>query len=222
MKVTDAITRRMSVRAFRPEAPPAATVRGILETAARAPSGGNLQPWRVHALTGTPLAELLAKVAAAQLQAKPEYAVYPPNLWEPYRTRRFENGEQLYATLGIPREDKSARLQQMAKNARFFGAPVGIFLSIDRDMGAPQWADLGCYLQNVMLLAVEQGLGTCPQEFWAFCSEPVKAFLGLGVRQTLFAGIALGYADESAAINQMHTTRVPFEEFAQMQGFAGD
>ena len=99
MKVTDAIIRRMSVRAFRPEAPPAATVRGILETAARAPSGGNLQPWRVHALTGNPLAELLAKVAAAPLQAKPEYAVYPPNLWEPYRTRRFENGEQLYATL---------------------------------------------------------------------------------------------------------------------------
>lgn len=170
----------------------------------------------------TPLAELLAKVAAAPLQAKPEYAVYPPNLWEPYRTRRFENGEQLYATLGIPREDKSARLQQMAKNARFFGAPVGIFLSIDRDMGAPQWADLGCYLQSVMLLAVEQGLGTCPQEFWAFCSEPVKAFLGLETRQTLFAGIALGYADESAAINQMRTTRAPFEEFAQMRGFAGD
>lgn len=222
MKVTDAITRRMSVRAFRPEAPPAATVRGILETAARAPSGGNLQPWRVHALTGTPLAELLAKVAAAPLQAKPEYAVYPPNLWEPYRTRRFENGEQLYATLGIPREDKSARLQQMAKNARFFGAPVGIFLSIDRDMGAPQWADLGCYLQSVMLLAVEQGLGTCPQEFWAFCSEPVKAFLGLGARQTLFAGIALGYADELAPINQIRTPRAPLEEFVELRGFRHD
>lgn len=220
MKVSDAIARRMSVRAFLPEAPPAATVRGILEAAARAPSGGNLQPWRVHALTGAPLAELLARVAAAPAQA-PEYAVYPPSLWEPYRTRRFENGEQLYASLGIPREDKAARLRQMSRNAQFFGAPVGIFLSIDQRMGPPQWADLGCYLQNVLLLAVEAGLATCPQEYWAFCSEPVKAFLGLPADGTLFAGIALGYADEAAPINQMRTPRAPFDEVVQMRGFAG-
>ena len=220
MKVSDAIARRMSVRAFLPKAPPAATVRNILETAARAPSGGNLQPWRVHALTGAPLAELLAAVAAAPLQEAPEYTVYPPDLWEPYRTRRFQNGEQLYSTLDIPREDRPARLRQMAKNAQFFGAPVGIFLSIDRRMGPPQWADLGCYLQNVMLLAVEAGLATCPQEYWAFWSEPVKAHLCLDAGHTLFAGIALGYADETAAINGMRTPRAPFDEYAQMQGFS--
>ncbi len=220
MKVTDAIARRMSVRAFLPKAPTAAAVRTMLETAARAPSGGNLQPWRVHALTGEPLTELLAMVAAAPLQEAPEYEVYPPSLWEPYRSRRFQNGEQLYATLGIPREDKPARLRQMAKNAQFFGAPVGVFISIDRRMGPPQWADLGCYLQNLMLLAVEAGLATCPQEYWAFWSEPVKTFLGLEADQTLFAGMALGYADESAAINGMRTPRAPFEEIAEMRGFS--
>jgi nitroreductase len=108
----------------------------------------------------------------------------------------------------------------MAKNAQFFGAPVGIFLSIDRRMGPPQWSDLGCYLQNVLLLAVEAGLATCPQEYWAFCSEPVKTFLGLDSAQTLFAGIALGYADKQAPINQMRTPRAPFEEFALMWGFS--
>ncbi len=219
MKVSEAIAQRMSVRAFQARTPPAATVRAILGAAARAPSGGNLQPWRVHALTGAPLAELLAHVAASPPQPEPEYAVYPPSLWEPYRTRRFENGEQLYSSLAIAREDKAARLRQMAKNAQFFGAPVGIFLSIDRRMGPPQWSDLGCYLQNVLLLAVEAGLATCPQEYWAFCSEPVKAFLGLRAEHTLFAGIALGYADEQAPINQIRTPRAPFEDIAEMRGF---
>lgn len=219
MNVSEAVQRRMSVRAFKPDTPPAAVVRAILEGAARAPSGGNLQPWQVHALAGEPLAQLLHAVANAPLQEEPEYAVYPPDLWEPYRTRRFRNAEQLYASIGIPREDKAARLRQMAKNAKFFGAPVGIFLSVDRRMGPPQWADLGIYLQTVMLLATEQGLDTCAQEFWAFRSQPVARFLELPPERMLFAGIALGWRDESAPINQWRTERDPFERWAEMRGF---
>lgn len=219
MDVSEAVQRRASIRAFKPDVPPAAMVRAILEGAARAPSGGNLQPWHVHALTGEPLAQLLHAVEIAPLQEEPEYAVYPPDLWEPYRTRRFRNAEQLYASLGIPREDKAARLRQMAKNASFFGAPVGIFLSVDRRMGPPQWADLGIYLQTVMLLAVEQGLDTCPQEFWAFRSQPVARFLELPPGRMLFAGIALGWRDESAPINQWRTERDPFDTWAELRGF---
>lgn len=219
MDVSEAVQRRMSVRAFKPDTPPAAVVRAILERAARAPSGGNLQPWHVHALTGEPLTQLLRAVESAPLQEEPEYAVYPPDLWEPYRTRRFRNAEQLYASIGIPREDKAARLRQMAKNASFFDAPVGIFLSVDRRMGPPQWADLGIYLQTVMLLAVEQGLDTCPQEFWAFRSQPVARFLELPPERMLFAGIALGWRDESAPINQWRTERDPFDTWAEMRGF---
>ena len=219
MNVSDAVQRRASVRAFKPDLPPAPVVRAILENAARAPSGGNLQPWHVHALAGEPLAQLLHLVATDPMQDAPEYAVYPPDLWEPYRTRRWRNAEQLYAALGIPREDRVARLQQMQKNATFFGAPVGIFLSVDRRMGPPQWADLGIYLQTVMLLATEQGLDTCAQEYWAFCSQPVRRFLGLPPERMLFAGLALGWRDESAPVNQWRTERDAFEAWGEMRGF---
>jgi len=219
MNVSDAVQRRASVRAFKPDLPPAPVVRAILENAARAPSGGNLQPWHVHALAGEPLAQLLHLVATDPMQDAPEYAVYPPDLWEPYRTRRWRNAEQLYAALGIPREDRVARLQQMQKNATFFGAPVGIFLSVDRRVGPPQWADLGIYLQTVMLLATEQGLDTCAQEYWAFRSQPVRRFLGLPPERMLFAGLALGWRDESAPVNQWRTERDAFEAWGEMRGF---
>ena len=219
MNVSDAVQRRASVRAFKPDLPPAPVVRAILENAARAPSGGNLQPWHVHALAGEPLAQLLHLVATDPMQDAPEYAVYPPDLWEPYRTRRWRNAEQLYAAIGIPRENRVARLQQMQKNATFFGAPVAIFLSVDRRMGPPQWADLGIYLQTVMLLATEQGLDTCAQEYWAFRSQPVRRFLGLPPERMLFAGLALGWRDESAPVNQWRTERDAFEAWGEMRGF---
>lgn len=219
MDVAQAVRERVSVRAFKPDMPPAALVRGILEDAARAPSGGNLQPWRVHALAGEPLARLKSIVAAEPPQDEPAYDIYPPNLWEPYRSRRFQNGEDLYATIGIPREDKAARLRQMAKNAEFFGAPIGIFLSIDRRLGPPQWADLGIYMQTVMLLATAQGLDTCAQEYWASRSRPVAQFLNLPEEQTLFGAIALGWRDPQAPINRMRSRREPFEAWAEMRGF---
>ena len=136
-----------------------------------------------------------------------EYDVYPPELWDPFRTRRFVCGEDLYASIAIPREDKPARLRQMARNVEFFGAPVGLFFSLDRRLGPPQWADVGMYMQTVMLLAVERGLDTCAQEFWARLPKTVGDFLGLPDDQMLFSGMALGYRDEDAAINDWKTRR---------------
>lgn len=219
MTVTEAVNRRISIRAFTDQPVPGAIIREILELAHRAPSGGNLQPWRVHALTGAPLADLKARVAANLAGETPEYDVYPPNLWDPYRTHRFENGEDLYATIGIPREDKPARLRQLAKNAQFFGAPVGLFFSIDRKLGLGQWADLGMHMQTVMLLAVERGLATCAQEFWARYPKTVGNFLSLPDEQMLFSGMALGYADEADPINALRSRRAPFEAWGQMLGF---
>jgi len=123
MKVSEAVQRRVSIRAFRPERPSAEMVRGLLKAAARAPSGGNLQPWKVYALTGAPLEDLKARAAANPLGETPEYDVYPPNLWDPFRTRRFQNGEDLYATIGIPREDKAARLRYPKTVAEVLGLP---------------------------------------------------------------------------------------------------
>lgn len=167
MNVSDAIEHRISVRAFLDRPVPRDVVADILSRASRAPSGGNLQPWRVYALTGAPLAELKASVAANPFGETPEYNVYPPDLWEPLRSRRYQNGEQLYEAIGIPREDKPARLRQLAKNGELFGAPVGLFFCLDRKVGPPQWADVGMFMQNVMLLAAERGLDTCAQEYWA-------------------------------------------------------
>ena len=163
--VTEAVLERRSTRAFLDRPVALETVAEILEIAARAPSGGNLQPWHVDVLAGAALAALKDKVRAS-LAANPagegtEFPVYPPALTEPWRSRRFASGEQLYTALGISREDRPARLRQFAKNYELFGAPVGLFVSIPRHFGPPQWAHLGMFMQNVMLLAAERGLATC-------------------------------------------------------------
>ena len=223
MNVTDALASRMSCRAFLPDAVPEATVRSILDAARQAPSGGNLQPWRVYALTGAPLAELLAAVRA-KMPTHPrgdgsEYDIYPASLWEPYRSRRFKCGEDLYATIGVARDDKFGRLLQFARNYEFFGAPVGMFFCLDRRMGPPQWSDVGMYMQSVMLLAREHGLHTCAQEAWSVWHRTVGEFLRLPPELLLFAGMALGYRDESAPINRLRTDRAPPGEFAELRGF---
>jgi nitroreductase len=219
MDVSEAIARRVSIRAFTPEPVAGETVADILVRAAQAPSGGNLQPWRVYALAGEPLAEFKALAAANPIGEEPEYDVYPPNLWEPFRTRRYQNGEDLYATIGIPREDRPARLRQLARNGEFFGAPVGLFFCLDRNLG-PQWADLGMYMQNVMLLAVEHGLDTCPQEYWARYPKTVGGFLGLPDDHMVFAGMALGYRNPEHPINTLKASRDAFELWGELRGFA--
>jgi nitroreductase len=218
MDVSEAVSRRMSVRAFRPDPVPGETVRAILEIAHRAPSGGNLQPWRVYALAGEALAAFKAMVAATPMES-PQYEVYPANLWEPFRTRRYECGEDLYGAIGIPREDRPARLRQLARNAGFFEAPVGLFFCLDRNLGPPQWADVGMFMQSVMLLAVERGLDTCAQEFWARYPQTVAQFVGLPDDHMVFSGMAMGWRDEAHAINRWRTRRDPFEAWCEMRGF---
>ena len=219
LNVSDAVAARQSIRAFKPDVPSAAAVREILEAAARAPSGGNLQPWRVYALAGEPLAQLKAQVAANPMGEPMEYDVYPPDLWEPLRTRRFKNGEELYASVGIPREDKPARLRQFARNGELFGAPVGLFFCLDRKVGPPQWSDVGMYMQTVMLLATERGLDTCAQEYWARYPQSVAQAVGLPADHMVFSGMALGWRDEAAPINTFRSTRDPFEVWGELKGF---
>ncbi|HEX6860731.1 MAG TPA: nitroreductase [Caulobacteraceae bacterium] len=220
MTVTEAVQRRISVRAFRPDPVSGEVLREILELAHRAPSGGNLQPWRVYALAGEPLARFKAQVAArVTTPDEPEYDVYPPELWDPFRTRRFQAGEDLYATIGIAREDRARRLMQFAKNAEFFGAPVGLFFCLDRRLGPPQWSDVGMYMQTLMLLAAERGLDTCAQEFWSRFHTTISQFLELPQELMVFSGMALGYRDETHPINTLKTRREPFEAWCEMRGF---
>ncbi|MHB8528812.1 MAG: nitroreductase [Caulobacteraceae bacterium] len=220
MKVSEATERRVSVRAYKPDPVPRAVVAEILERAARAPSGGNLQPWRVYALTGEPLRAFKAAVAQNPGGEPTEYDVYPPALWDPYRTRRFENGEQLYAAIGVTREEKAARLRWLARNGEFFGAPVGLFFCLDRKLGPPQWSDLGMYMQNVMLLAVEAGLDTCPQEFWARYPLSVAKAVSLPEDHMVFSGMALGYRDPEHPINGWRSTRDAVDVWCEIKGFS--
>ncbi len=218
MTVSQAVAARRSVRAFRPDPVPAEVVRDILDRAKAAPSGGNLQPWRVYAVAGEALSAFKASVRGAPME-EPEYDVYPPNLWDPFRTRRYQCGEDLYAAIGIERDDRPGRLNQLAKNADFFGAPVALFFCLDRKLGPPQWADLGMYMQTVMLLAVERGLATCAQEFWARYPGLVGRFLGLPDDCQLFSGMALGYAELAAPINLWRTRRDALDLWCEMRGF---
>lgn len=210
MNVSDAVAARRSVRGFLPRPVARDLLHHIVRQAARAATGGNLQPWHIDVLAGESLAELKAdigaKLAAGHREA-PAYDIYPRALGEPYAARRFAVGEGLYAELAIPREDKVARRRWFARNFGFFGAPAALFCTVDRSMGPPQWADLGMYLQNVMLLAVEAGLATCAQECWAMYPETVTAHLGTPAERMLFCGMAIGYEDAAEPANRLRTTR---------------
>jgi nitroreductase len=223
ISVTEAVMTRISTRAFLDREVPAELLRRLLETARYAPSGGNLQPWHVYALAGRRLGDFLdlveAKRAAGLQGEGSEYAIYPPELTQPYRQRRSRCAAMLYETLGIARGDTEARTRHFAENFRCFGAPVALFFAIDRQMGLGQWADLGMFLQSFMLLAREQGLDSCAQEAWALWHKSFAEFVGLPPNLMLFCGMALGYADREAPTNTLRTERAPLDEFATLEGF---
>ena len=224
MDVRDAVESRYSCRAFLPTPVPIETVKEILSRAARAPSGGNLQPWLVHVLAGERLEALKNQLRPRFAKELPrgegaEYQVYPSDLKEPYYTRRSRVGEQLYASIGIPREDRPARYRQFGRNYLFYDAPVGMFVCVDRIMGAPQWSDLGGFIQNISLLARAYGLHSIAQEAWTSWHKTLSAFLKLPSEHILFCGIALGHADEEAPINRWRSEREPVEAFATFDGF---
>jgi nitroreductase len=224
MDVREAVASRFSCRAFHATPVPLALVRDILAGAARAPSGGNLQPWRVHALAGEPLEQLKALVRP-HAPTNPrgegaEYPIYPAPLKEPYAGRRNGVGAALYRAVGVEQGDRPARYRQYARNFEFFDAPVGMFFSIDRNMGPPQWSDLGMYVQTVMLLARAHGLHSCAIEAWTHWHKTVAAFLGLPAEVLLFCGMALGYGDVGAPINQWRSSREGTDAFVVFSGFS--
>lgn len=218
MTVTGAVTSRISTRAFLATPVSEAQIRDILDIARRAPSGGNLQPWRVHVVMGAARDRLIATVKLAiadnPFGDESELAIYPPKLGEPWRTRRYEVGEAMYALLGVPREDKPARIAHLMRNYEFFGAPAGLFFSLDRQFDKGQWAHLGMFMQTIALVAVEKGLATCMQEAWSARAKTVSAFLGLPDNEQLYCGMALGYADPAAKVNELRSARAGVDEFA--------
>jgi nitroreductase len=226
MNVSDAVRQRISTRGFLDKPIGKAELAQMLELAQRSPSGGNVQPWKVIAVAG---AEKDAIVAMAQrvLAADPQAPVpgdrpvYPDftHLDPVYNERRKRVGEMMYAKIGIPKEDRAGRLRWFANNYRFFGAPVGLFLIIDRRMGHGQWAHMGMYMQTIALLAEERGLGTCMQECWARVRPELAEHFGLDDNHMVYAGIALGYPDPDEPANGHYADRAPQAEVVEFRGF---
>jgi nitroreductase len=223
MDIFDAVASRYSCRAFLPTPIPEATIRDIVERAARAPSAGNMQPWRVYAIAGERVTDLKALLAPRMNELPKaeggDYRIYPDPMEEPYRSRRFEVGELLYKSIGVPREDKPARYRQYARNFQFFGAPAALFFAIEKAHGVAQWADIGGYLQTVMLLARGHGLHTCPQQAWVSWHRTMRTFLDLPDNLMIYSGMSIGYADEAAAINAWRAPRAPLDSYATFTGF---
>jgi nitroreductase len=223
MTVTEALKKRISIRQFLPDPLPEDLVREILDVARWAPSGGNLQAWRVIAVAGEEreaVVRLAAEAGATYAPDSPDgRPVYPPNLWEPYRTRRYKLGEDMYALLGIPRTDRQGRLAQWARNYQFFGAPVGLFFVIEERMGHAQWAHLGMLIQSIALAAIERGVGSCMQESWSALRGPLKAHFNLAADEMIYCGMALGFADPAAKVNSLRSERIGVDELAQLRGF---
>ena len=200
-------------------------IADILRVASRAASGTNTQPWQVYVVQDAKRDQIVSEVCAAHdaIRAKPALAVdyresydYYPEKWvSPYIDRRRENGWSLYGLLGITKGDKDAMHAQHQRNFRFFDAPVGLFLSIDRVMGRGSLVDCGMFLQNVMVAARARGLHTCPQAAWNGFSKIILPIIGAGEEEMLVCGMSLGYADTTALVNTFHTPRVSVDEFTR-------
>lgn len=216
MNVADALAKRHSTRAFMVRDVEMHKVRNILHNARRAPSGANTQPWRVAVVRGTAKRRVEQRLIDAYRRGnrgKADYEYYPVQWTEPYKSRRFDCGMQLYASLGIEREEKERRTEQWVENYRAFGAPVALFFYIESHLETGSYMDCGMFLQSIMLAALNEGLATCPQAALAEYPEIVRQELDLADNTVLLCGMALGYEDTDAPINQYRTTREEVDDF---------
>ena len=222
MNVYEAVHSRRAVRGFTDDPVPLEVLERVLTAAAWAPSGSNIQPWHSYVVTGAPLAQLkkvaVERVVAGDPWDDREFQMYPPDLKPPYRDRRSRFGKERYAALGIAREDWEARQRAAIGNWECFGAPAALFCFIDRGMGRPQWADLGMYLQTVMLLLRAEGLHSCPQMAWSQVRASVEEALSPPPELMLFSGVSIGYEDP--AVDYIRTMRAPLDETVTFVGDA--
>jgi len=217
--VDDAITSRRSIRAFLPTEVPKSEVEAILKASARAPSGTNMQPWKVYVVTGKTRAKLSQAVLAAfndpDYQAKGAYKYYPDKFFEPYQSRRRTVGWDLYSRLGIQKGDKEKMHAQHGRNYLYFDAPLGMIFTVDERLEIGSWLDYGMFLQNIMIAARGRGLDTCPQAAFAPYHEAIRPVLGIPDGEVVVCGMALGHADHSAPENGVVSEREPLSEFVQ-------
>ena len=223
MNVTEAVTTRRSIRQFIGQPVEIEKLQRVLQKAQRSPSGGNTQPWSAVLVTGDELtritAAIKAKAATAPLGEGFEYDIYPKGLEGRYEDQRRGVGKSMFAALGLAREDGAGRIAQMAKNWDSFDAPIQLFTYTRKYMGPPQWSDMGMWLQTVMLLLREEGLDSCAQEIWAMYGTYMRELLDIDDDHIFFCGMAIGYRDEDAVINNFEVPRVDIAQAIDWRGF---
>ncbi len=220
----EALLSRRSVRAFKTDPLPRALVEEVLALASRAPSGTNVQPWKVRVLAGEVRDRLSLKMVEAYANKgeggfDPPYNYYPVKWREPYLARRRKVGWDLYGILGLGRENKEGMAKQHARNFKFFDAPVALIFTMDTDLELGSWLDYGMFLENVMLAARGKGLDTCPQAAIASAHRILRAELAIPESEQIVCGMALGYAHPDAIENNLVTAREPVANFARFLGF---
>lgn len=220
LSVTEAVLSRRSVRSFLDKPVDLEVLKRVMDKARFAPSGCNFQPWEATIVTGEPLRALQEKMKASPPQDPLEYDWSAPNGSPAYLARLHDVSERMYGALGVPREDKQSRREFVANNIVSFGAPAVLLCYFPRFMGPPQWSDIGMWLQTVMLLLREEGLDSCPQEYLWMHARLIKEFLGVSDETHIFfCGIAIGYRDEQAPINNFERARIPLDEQVRFLGF---
>ena len=218
MNIKEAIEKRFSVRAFTKEVPDIETIKAILKTAGTAPSGGNIQPWKVYVLTENAKNELSKKTLYNfdnGVQEDIEYDIYPKPLADEYKKRRYECGADMYNALAIGKDDLDSRFKQIRENYNFFGAPLGMIITIDKSFGKNGWGHVGMFLENLWLSAIDYGLGICLQESWSIYPKTVKEVTKHPDNEIVWCGVAVGYEDSSNPINQYRTKREDLDSFVR-------
>lgn len=218
MNIKEAIEKRFSVRAFTKEVPDMETIKAILKTAGTAPSGGNIQPWKVYVLSENAKNELSKKTLYNfdnGVQEDIEYDIYPKPLADEYKKRRYECGADMYNALAIGKDDLDSRFKQIRENYNFFGAPLGMIITIDKSFGKNGWGHVGMFLENLWLSAIDHGLGICLQESWSIYPKTVKEFTKHPDNEIVWCGVAVGYEDSSNPINQYRTKREDLDSFVK-------
>ncbi len=219
----EAITSRRSVRAFLPTPVPRAVIERILEVSARAPSGTNMQPWRIYVVAGAAKEALSQAILAAhdsdEKGHERAWKYYPDEFFEPYLSRRRTVGWGLYNLLGIAKGDAERMKAQRGENFRFFGAPVGMIFTIDKRLEIGSWLDYGMFIGNIMTSARGHGLHSCPQAAFAQYHKIIRAQLDIPEHETVVCGLSVGYEDTDAPANKLRTDRAPLEDFTRFIGY---
>ena len=216
MNLKDIIKSRYSVRSFTKKNVDIGIIKEILQISKCAPSGGNIQPWKVYVVTGSAKEKLIERTLSNYdngVQEKIEYEIYPNPLDEEYRKRRSECAKDMYAALSIEQDDIESRLTQIRENFKFFGAPVGMIITIDKAFAVNGWGHVGMFIQNICLSAIDNDMGTCLQESWSIYPETVKDVLNIPDNEVVWCGIALGYPNLEHPINNYRTSRESIDKF---------